>query len=78
MTYIPNTRAVNHVRYYFTQIERLEKALNDEQMGRLFFAVARYARTGKKEEVSPELIFPYSEMCYAFDKSRMGLGGNVD
>ena len=78
MNIIPNDRTMNHVRYYFNQIERLEKALNDEQMGRLFFAVARYARTGKREDVSAELIFPYTEMCYAFDKARMGMSRNVD
>lgn len=78
MRYATNARVMNHVRYYFNQIERLEKALNDEQMGRLFFAVARYARTGKREDVSADLIFPYSELCYAFDKARMGVSGNVD
>ena len=66
-------RTITHIRYNMGQIERLEKALNEEQMGRLFFAVARYARTGKKEEVERALVFPYGELCYNIDKLRMGI-----
>ena len=67
-------REMTHVKYYFNQIDRLERALTDEQMGHLFFAVARYARTGKKEEMDDAaLVFPYSEICYAIEKIRMGM-----
>ena len=61
-------KRINHIRFYFSQIERLEKALNDEQMGKLFFALARYARTFKREEMDPDLVFPYAELCYAMDR----------
>lgn len=66
-------REINQIRFYFPQIEKLKMALNDEQMGRLFFAVAEYAMTGKKQPVSTELIFPYGECCYHVDRARMGL-----
>ena len=64
---------ISHIRFYFDQIERLEKALNDEQMGRLFFALGRYARTGKREDVRADLVFPYTELCYAIDKAKKGM-----
>ena len=66
-------REINQIRFYFPQIEKLKMALNDEQMGRLFFAVADYAMTGKKQPVPADLIFPYSECCYHVDRARMGL-----
>lgn len=63
---------INHIRFYFHQIEKLNMALNNEQMGRLFFAVADYAMTGNKQPVDGDIIFPYSECCYNIDKRRMG------
>ena len=70
MDYTTMDKQINHIRFYFSQIDRLQKALNDEQMGKLFFTLARYARTFKREEVDPDLVFPYTELCYAIDKSR--------
>ena len=66
-------KEINHIRFYFPMIERLNMALNNEQMGRLFFAVADYAMTGKKEMVDGDIIFPYGEICHHIDKRRMGL-----
>lgn len=63
---------INHIRFYFSQIEKLKIALNNEQMGRLFFAVADYAMTGKKQRVDGNIIFPYGECCYQIDRRRMG------
>lgn len=62
------TNTMNHIRFYFTQIEKYEKVLNNEQMGRLFFAVARYAETGIKEEVQGDILYPYDEAVYKIDK----------
>lgn len=67
-------REITHIKYYMNQIERLEKVLSEEEMGRLFFAVGRYARTGEREEMEASLIFPYNEFTRAIDKTRMGLG----
>lgn len=39
-------KEINHIRFYFNQIDMLSRALNNEQMGRLFFAVANYAMGG--------------------------------
>lgn len=64
-------REINHIRFYFAQIEKLNRALNNEQMGRLFFAVADYAMTGQKQPVDGDIIFPYGECCYHIDKRRM-------
>lgn len=64
-------REINHIRFYFAQIEKLNRALNNEQMGRLFFAVADYAMTGQKQPVDGDIIFPYGECCYQIDKRRM-------
>lgn len=61
---------LTHIRFYFPQIEKYRAALTDEQMGRLFFAGADYAQTGKKQTVEPALIFPYGELCYQIDKQK--------
>ena len=74
----PMNRKLSHIRFYYTQIERLEKALNDEQMGKLFFALARYGRTGEREEVDQDLVFPYTELCHTMDKTRMIVEGGRD
>lgn len=66
-------KEINHIRFYFTQIEELNYALNNEQMGRLFFAVADYAMTGNRQTVDKDIIFPYNKCCYNVDKFRMGL-----
>ena len=66
-------KELTHIRFYFSMIERLNRALNNEQMGRLFFAVADYAMTGKKAPVDGDIIFPYSELCWQIDKNRMGV-----
>lgn len=66
-------KEINHIRFYFSMIERLNMALNNEQMGRLFFAVADYAMTGEKQQVEGDIIFPYSECCRMIDRTRMGL-----
>ena len=78
MDYTSMHKQINHIRFYFNQIERLEKALNDEQMGKLFFALARYARTFEREEVDTDLVFPYTELCYSIDKTRMIVEGGRD
>lgn len=67
---------LTHIRFYFPQIEKYRAALTDEQMGRLFFAGADYAQTGKKQKVEAALIFPYGELCYQIDrqKNRMFTG----
>ena len=63
-----NTSRPNHIRFYQSQIDKYEKCLNNEQMGRLFFAVARYAETGIKEEVQGDILYPYDEAVYKIDK----------
>ena len=64
------TTELTHIRFYFPQIEKYRAALTDEQMGRLFFAGADYAKTGKKQMVEAALIFPYGELCWQIDKQR--------
>ena len=78
MDYTSMHKQINHIRFYFNQIERLEKALNDEQMGKLFFALARYARTFEREEVDQDLVFPYTILCFAIDRSRRIIEGGRD
>lgn len=63
---------LNHVRYYFKQIDMLRQALNNEQMGRLFYAVADFAQTGVRTDVEGDILFPYHTMCNAVDKARNG------
>lgn len=62
---------MTHIRFYWSQIDKYRAALNDEQMGRLFFAAADYAQTGKRETMEDRaLIFPYGEICYQIDKQK--------
>ena len=49
--YIVQPKELTHVRFYFKQIDMLKEALNNEQMGRLFFALAEYAQTGVEKDV---------------------------
>ena len=68
---------MTHIRFYWSQIDKYRAALNDEQMGRLFFAAADYARTGKKEIMEDKaLIFPYGELCYQIDKQKQRAEGS--
>lgn len=66
-------KELTHIRFYFQFIEKLNRALTNEQMGRLFFALADYAMTGTKEPMDGDIIFPYSEGCYNIDRMRMGI-----
>lgn len=61
---------ITHIRFYFGQIDMLERALNNEQMGRLFFAVADYAQTGEYKVMDGPLVFPYEMLVRAIDKGR--------
>lgn len=61
---------INHIRFYFNQIDKFVKVLNNEQMGRLFFAVANYAMTGVKADVEPDILYPYDECVYNIDKAK--------
>lgn len=61
---------INHIRFYFNQIDKLKKVLDNEQMGRLFFAVADYAMTGVKADVEPDILYPYEECCFKVDKAK--------
>lgn len=74
MNYMQEPKEITHIKYYMNQIERLEMVLSDEEMGKLFFAVGRYARTGEKEDMERNLIFPYNELTHAIDKQRMRIG----
>ena len=60
-------RFVSHVRFYFNYAANLEKELNNEQMGRLFFAVARYGETGVTEDVGDDIQQTYINYCRWFD-----------
>lgn len=63
---------LTHIRFYWGQIDKYRAALTDEQMGKLFFAAADYAKTGVKETMEDKaLIFPYGELCYNIDKQKM-------
>lgn len=62
---------MNHIRFYFSQLEKMQKALNNEQMGKLVFAVYRYALTGKREDVDGDILYPYEECCYKIDRNRI-------
>lgn len=68
-------KEMNHLRFYFSQIEKYRKALNNEQMGRLFFAIYDYAVTGKKSEVGGDILYPYDEGVYKIDMLRAKLNG---
>ena len=61
---------INHIRFYFNQIDKLKKVLDDEQMGRLFFAVANYAMTGVKADVEGDILYPYEDCCFKVDKAK--------
>lgn len=63
-------REMNHIRFYFGQIEKYNKVLNNEQMGRLFFAIADYAMTGNKQDVDGDILYPYEEAVYKVDKAK--------
>ena len=66
-------KELTHIRFYFQFVEKLNRALNNEQMGRLFFALADYAMTGQREPVDGDILFPYSEGCYNIDRMRMSI-----
>lgn len=68
-------KELNHIRFYFAQIEKYEKALNNEQMGRLFFAIANYAQTNVKQDVDGDILYPYEEAVYKIDKARAAAKG---
>ena len=68
-------RKITHIRLYLNRIEQFRAALNNEQMGRLVFAVADYVKTGERESVDGDIVIPYSEMCYALDKLKRGWAG---
>lgn len=61
---------INHIRFYFNQIDKLKRALNAEQMGRLFFAAANYAMTGVKDDVEPDILYPFNECIHNIDKAK--------
>ena len=61
-------REMNHIRFYFSQIDKYKKCLNNEQMGRLFFAIAEYAMTGKRPEVAGDILYPFDESAYKIDQ----------
>lgn len=71
-TFSEGPRELTHVRFYFKQIDMLKEALNNEQMGRLFFALADYAETGVRESVGGDIIFPYNMLCNSFDRAKGG------
>ena len=58
---------ITHHRWYFDDANKYAKLLNAEQMGRLFFAVMRYAETLKMEDVEADIVFPYYEQCKKVD-----------
>lgn len=67
---------LTHIRYYWSQIDKYRAALNEEQMGKLFFAAADYAKTGQREIMEDRaLIFQYGELCYQIDKQKQRVGG---
>ena len=39
-------------------------------MGRLFFAVADYARTGTMQDVPGDILYPYEECVRSVDKAQ--------
>lgn len=68
---------MTHIRFYWSQIDKYRAALNDEQMGKLFFAAADYAQTGQKEPMEDKApIFPYEELCYQIDKQKQRAEGS--
>lgn len=69
-----NIQDITHIRFYFPLINDLRRALTDEQMGRLFFAVADYAQTGEPQNVSGDIIFPYNECIRSVNNARQRMG----
>lgn len=65
-------RKITHIRLYLNRVEQFRAALTNEQMGRLVFAVADYARTGKRQNVEGDILIPYSELCYGLDRLKQG------
>lgn len=59
---------MNHIRFYFPQIDKYKKVMNNEQMGRLFFAIASYAMTGVRPEVDGDILYPFDEAAYKIDR----------
>ena len=64
---------LNHIRFSFAQIKSFRLALTDEQMGRLFFAVADYAMYGVRVQVDDDIAYPYKEYCARIDNAIMVL-----
>jgi len=66
----------NHVRFYFNQLDRLKRCLDNEQMGRLFFAVMDYGQTGERDEtVEDDIRWPYEDFCDRIDRAGMPAEG---
>lgn len=61
-------REMNHIRFYFNQIDKYKKVMSNEQMGRLFFAIASYAMTGVRPEVDGDILYPFDEAAYKIDR----------
>lgn len=61
-------REMNHIRFYFNQIDKYKKTMNNEQMGRLFFAIASYAMTGARPDVDGDILYPFDEAAYKIDR----------
>ncbi len=66
---------LNHIRFSFAQIKSFRLALTDEQMCRLFFAVADYAMYGVRFRVpvDDDIAYPYKEYCARIDNAIMAL-----
>ena len=64
---------LNHIRFSFAQIKSFRLSLTDEQMGRLFFAVADYAMYGVRVPVDGDIAYPYKEYCARIDNAIMAL-----
>lgn len=69
MAYQKKRFGVYH-KWYMDAARVYGKIFNDEQMGRLFFAVMRYMETGKEEEVGEVIRFAYLDQCSKIDVAR--------
>lgn len=62
-----------NLRFYFSQVRSYKVVLTNEQMGRLFFAVADYAMTGEKKTVDMDIQYPYNEYCAFIDRHKANM-----
>lgn len=55
-------------KWYLDEVEIMEAAFTNDQMGELFFAVMGYVRDGKVRDVAPELKYAYASVLTRLER----------